>query len=396
MSEPVEEKPLRVFFVAGEASGDSHAASVARELKKLEPDIQIEALGGPKLAAVGAQLTEDFIEHAAMGLLPVLAKLPTFVRIMRETRDYLIQNPPDVVVPVDYPGFNLRLSRMMKAAGIPVCFYVSPQVWAWRPGRIHKIGRSVDHMMVLFDFELELYKKIGTPVTHVGHPLFDSLSAERSKGNLRREIGLKDHEAMVGLLPGSRRQEIRLILPELLLAAQCIYEKRQDVRFVIPVAKASLKHLVDEAIAELGDKGLPLTVIDGRAHEVMKRSRVALTASGTATLELGFYQTPMVIVYKINALSKLVVPLLGLGLIGLVNIIAGRELVREFLDSKDRSKDIAEEALKLLRNGRRRKEVLSGLRRVRQQVGAKGTATRAAQCILEVAREHRKKKQNAS
>lgn len=392
MTASEKNRPLRVFFVAGEASGDSHAASVARELKKLAPDVEIEALGGPKLAAAGARLTEDFIEHAAMGLVPVLAKLPTFVRIMRETRDYLIANPPDVVVPVDYPGFNLRLSRMLKAAKIPVCFYVSPQVWAWRPGRIHKIGRSVDHMMVLFDFETELYEKIGTPVTHVGHPLFDSLSAERPQGNLRKDVGMAPNEAMVGLLPGSRRQEIRLILPELLRSAQHIYKKRQDLHFVIPVAKESLRHLVDDAVKELG-QGLPLTIVDGRAHEVMKSSRVALTASGTATLELGFFQTPMCIVYKINALSKLVVPLLGIGLIGLVNIIAGRELVREFLDSEDRSKDIAEEALKLLRNGRRRKEVLSGLRNVRQRIGNRGTAARAAGCILEVAKKHRRQKE---
>jgi lipid-A-disaccharide synthase len=389
MPEQGEERPLRVFFVAGEASGDSHAAAVARELQALQPNVEIEALGGPKLASVGAKLTEDFIEHAAMGLLPVLAKLPTFIRIMRETRDYLIENPPDVVVPVDYPGFNLRLSRMMKAAQIPVCFYVSPQVWAWRPGRIHKIGRSVDHMMVLFDFETALYEKIGTPVTHVGHPLFDSLLALRPKGNLRKDTGMSPNEAMVGLLPGSRRQEISSILPELLRAAQCIYQKRQDIHFVIPVAKESLRHLVDGAVSQYG-QALPLTVVEGRAHEVMKGSRVALTASGTATLELGFYQTPMVIVYKINALSKMIVPMLGIGLIGLVNIIAGRELVREFLDSRDRSEDIAEEALKLLRNGRRRKEVLSGLRNVRQRIGIRGTAKRAARCILEVAKKHRK------
>lgn len=388
------ERPPYVFLVAGEASGDSHAAAVAREILALNPDARIEALGGPKLEAAGAKLWMDFTEHATMGLFPVLAKLPFFVRTLRETAARLAEDPPDVVVPVDYPGFNLRLARACRARGIPVCFYVSPQVWAWNPRRIHKIGRSVDHMMVLFDFEVELYERIGTPVTHVGHPLFDSLAAEKRQ-NLRSELGLEPKTWIVGLLPGSRLQEVKTILPELLDAARRMYEQRRDIVFALPIARPKLKPLVEAAIADKG-QGLPIRLIDGRAHDVMAGSRVALTASGTATLELAFYGTPMVIVYKVNRIEKVAVPVLGIEMIGLVNIIFGRELCREFLDWRDRSADIAEEGLRLLRDGKRRKEVVTGLREVRRRVGRRGTAGHAARCILEVARALRRTERDSS
>lgn len=384
---------MRVFFVAGEASGDSHAAAVARELRKLEPSVEIEALGGPRLQAEGVTLTEDFVEHATMGLFPVLAKLPTFVRIMRETLAHLKSTRPDVVVPVDYPGFNLRLSRRLKNAGIPVCFYVSPQVWAWNPGRIHKIGRSIDHMMVLFDFETKLYKDIGTPVSFVGHPLFDSLH-DAAKGSLRDELGLDNDTRLVGLLPGSRRQEIQRILPEILRAAHIVYAKRKNLHFALPVAKDSLKAQVLEILEREG-QGLPITVLDGRSHDVMKGSYVVMTASGTATLELAFFKTPMVIIYKVTRFQKLFIPILGIGLIGLVNILYGRELCLEFLDAEDRSEDIAAEVLRLLHPGKRRKAVLNGLKRVRKRIAVRGTATRAAECILEVARRHRAERESS-
>lgn len=377
----------RVFFIAGETSGDRHAAAVAKEIKKLEPAARIAALGGPKLEAAGAELFSglDFTEHAVMGVLPVIKKLPFFLKMRREVLDFLKADPPDVVVPVDYPGFNMRLAQDLKRAQIPVCYYVSPQVWAWRPGRIHKYGRSVDHMMVLFEFEVALYEAIGTPVTHVGHPLFDSLAAERAPSNIRKDMGLEPDQPMVGLLPGSRLKEVRTILPELLGAARIIAAERPDVAFAVPVARASMRGLVDALVAELG-AGLPITVFDGRAHEVMSGARVALTASGTATLELAFYKTPMVIVYKIGRGQKLGLPILGIELIGLVNIIYGRELCLEFLDAADRSADVAAEALRLLKPGKRRKDVISGLRRVCDKVGKRGTARNAAEVVLAVAR----------
>lgn len=384
-------EPLKVFFIAGEASGDAHAASVVRELRGMEPGLEIRALGGPELTNLGVPSRLDFTVHAVMGVIPVLKNLPTFMRLLNETRNEILEWQPDVVVPVDFPGFNLRISRMVKAKGVSVCFYVSPQVWAWSPGRIHKIKRSVDHMMVLFDFEKALYEAIDAPVTFVGHPLFEALSKEHKRSNLRTDLGFKSHEVMVGLLPGSRAREIEGILPELVAAARIIAEKHPEVVFVVPIAGSFLERRVHEIIAERGHD-LRIQTTAGRAHEVMARARVALTASGTATLELAYYLTPMVIVYKVTWLQKRLIPLLNLGYIGLVNILFGKELCLEFLDRRDRSEDIAAEALRLLKNGKRRKEVISGLRHVKQRVAVKGPARRAAKCILGVARRSRAKK----
>jgi len=390
-----EEAPLRIFFSVGEASGDAHAAAVVRALKKIEPSAQIEALGGPELEKAGASLRMDFVEHAAMGLGPVIKKLPTFIRTLLDTTEYLDASRPDVVVPVDYPGFNLRLSKRCRARNIPVCYYVSPQVWAWRPGRIHRIGRCVDHMMVLFDFEVPLYRAIDVPVTFVGHPLFDELSSERLQ-NLRSTLDLPADRPLVGLLPGSRRQEISSILPEILEAAQGVHAKEPNVHFALPVARPSLRPLVD-AICGQRAGGLPLSIFDGHAYEVMRSARAAITASGTATLQLAFFETPMSIVYKIKAWQKqLVLPLLGIGDIGLVNIVAGRRLCAEFLDSGNRAEDIAAETLRLLGRGRRRKQALKGLRAVRKRIGVRGTAERTAKCILKVAREHRRRRELAA
>lgn len=379
-------RPLRVFICAGEHSGDSHGAALAKRLRQRAPDVVLQGLGGPLMREAGVDLALDFVQHAAMGLLPVLKKLRFFSRTLAETAERLRADPPDVLVPIDYPGFNLRLAARARQAGIRVCYYVSPQVWAWRPGRIHRIARSVDHMMTLFPFEVALYERVGVPCTFVGHPLFDELRTRRPSPAFRAGLGLAPDVPLLGLLPGSRRQEVERNLPLQLRAAALVAREEPRVRFAAPVAQPSLRPLVEGLVAEHAP-GLPLSVLDGKASDIARVARAAICASGTATLELLHYECPMVVVYQGTWAQELLVrPLLTTPWIGLVNILGQREVCPEFASARDTSADVARAALGLLGNGKARKRCLSAMRSLRREVDEKGIHGRAADTVLAVAR----------
>lgn len=379
-------RPLRIFISAGEHSGDSHGAALAKRLRQRHPDVQLEGLGGPLMAEAGVKLRMDFVQHAAMGLIPVLKKLRFFNAVLAETVDHLRADPPDVLVPIDYPGFNLRLAARARRSGVRVCYYVSPQVWAWRPGRIHKIARAVDHMMVLFPFEVPLYERVGVPCTFVGHPLFDELRTRKPSPAFRAGLGLAPDVPLLGLLPGSRRQEVERNLPLQLRAAVRVAAADARVRFAIPVAQPSLRPLVEGLVAAHAP-GLPIAVLDGKASDVARVARAAICASGTATLELLHYECPMVIVYQATWAQELLVrPLLITPWIGLVNILAQKEICPEFASARDTSAEVAQAALGLLGSGRARKRCLSAMRALRRAVDQKGIHGRAADTVLSVAR----------
>ncbi|MGE0707603.1 MAG: lipid-A-disaccharide synthase [Planctomycetota bacterium] len=384
----MSERPLRVFLVAGEHSGDSHGAALAKRLRQRDPSIVVEGLGGPLMAEAGVSLAFDFVEHAAMGLLPVLKKLPFFTKTLQDTAARLASDPPDLLVPIDYPGFNLRLSQRAKRAGIPVCYYVSPQVWAWRPGRIHRIARAVDHMMVLFPFERALYEGVGVPCTFVGHPLFDELRTRRPSPAFRDGLGLDPATPVLGLLPGSRQHEVDHNLPLILRAAAKVKERYPEVAFALPLAKESLRPAVEAALA--AHPGLEVPVLPGKASDVARVARAAITVSGTATLELLHYDCPMVIVYQLTAAKVwLKNRLLTTPWVALVNVLAQREVCPEYVVAGDVSDQVAEDALALLRPGRRRKRSLSALKRLREEVDVKGSHGVAADTVLRLAQEAR-------
>ena len=380
----------RVFIVAGEASGDSHGAELVHALKELDPEVRCESLGGPLLDAAGAKSPFDFVAHATMGLFPVLKKLPFFTRTLRETVERLERDPPDVLVPVDYPGFNLRLARRARGLGIPVCYYVSPQVWAWAPWRVKKIARSVDHMMCLFPFEKTFYEGHGVPVTHVGHPIFDALRGEKKIAGFREEVGASPTDPIVALLPGSREKEIEQNLPLMLDAAKAILERAPEARFLVPSANERLRTKIEGLVAA---RALPVTVLDGQAREVARRARVALVTSGTATLELLFHEVPMVVLYRANQLKLDLARrfLLTVKRISLVNILADNQVVDEFVGEDWSSDDVARCAIELLRDGRARKKMLARLHDLKKDVAMSGASKRAAAVVLDVARRHGRK-----
>jgi lipid-A-disaccharide synthase len=387
---PATKRPLRVFISAGEHSGDSHGAALAKRLREREPDIVLQGLGGPLMAAAGVDLVMDFVQHAAMGIIPVLKNLPFFRATLKDTAARLAAEPPDVLVPIDYPGFNLRLAGRARKAGVRVCYYVSPQVWAWRPGRIKRIARLVDHMMVLFPFERALYEAQGVPCTFVGHPLFDELRLRRPSPDFRAaDLNVSPETPLVGLLPGSRRHEVTQNYPWELLAARRLHELEPAARFVTPIAQPDLRPLAEELVAEHAPD-LPLTLVDGKASDVARVARASVTVSGTATLELLHYECPMVIVYRLGrAQTAIKEAILTTPWIALVNVLAQREICPEFVTHKDPTEEVARHLLGLIRPGKARKQSLTRLRNLRREVDVKNQHHRAAEAVLEVARAAR-------
>ncbi len=380
-------RPLRIVLSAGEHSGDAHGAALAKRLRQRDPDVVLEGLGGPLMKAAGVDLWLDFVEHAAMGLLPVLKKLPFFRATLADAAARLAADPPDLLVPVDYPGFNLRLSGRARKAGVPVCYYVSPQVWAWRPGRIHRIARLVDHMMVLLPFEEALYETAGVDATYVGHPLFDELRTRRPSPAFRDGLGLDPATPLLGLLPGSRAHEVERNLPLELRAARLVREGMPEVRLAIPVAKPSLRPAIEGLVAELAPD-LDIAVLDGKASDVARVARAAITVSGTANLELLHYRCPMVVVYQLTRGQEwLKNRLLTTRWVSLVNILAGREICPEYCVSGDVAPQVADDALALLRAGRARKRCLTRMTNLLREVDRKGSHGLAADTVLRVARE---------
>ena len=369
----------RIFFVAGEASGDSHGAHLVQALREAEPGVVCEGLGGKRMAAAGMELHHDLAGKGIMGFIEVLRHYPMLRRVFLDTEARLRNNPPDALVLIDYPGFNIRLAAAVADVGVPIVYYISPQVWAWKRKRVHTLARVTDKMLVIFPFEAPFYEAAGLPCTHVGHPLIDSVARYRDEHPPGENAG----DLLVGLLPGSREQEIRRLLKPMLETARGIREKYPEARFVTPCVDAARAAQV-RAIA--GD--FPLEIReehgDGNAmYAVLSPARFALVASGTATLETALFGVPMLITYKMNpvtyALARLLV---RVDHIGIVNIIAGKRLCPEFLQGAVAAERMLPAALALLEDSPARSEMLAGLEEVRNALGGGGASAAAAREVL--------------
>ena len=373
----------RMLIVAGEVSGDMHGAALVREIHALAPDVQFAGLGGAKMREAGVAILHDLTRHAVVGLAGIAENLAGFIRAYRIITHRLSADPPDAIVLVDFPDFNLMVAEHAARVGVPVIYYVSPQLWAWRTGRVEKIARCVRKMLVFFDFEREFYERHGVDAAFVGHPLLDSMADKldvTDDAGVRRALGLAETGLLVGLLPGSRRKEIKYILPVLLGAAELVRRERPDVRFVLPRAPGITQEQIDRVARKFD---VPFTTVDGRAHDVMIASDLLLICSGTATLEAGLLATPMVATYTGDWLSyTLIGPLIKTRTYALANIAAGEKIVPEYycIDAKPRL--IADSALALLNGG------LAQMRRrlgvIRQKLGQPGASRRAAEEILKL------------
>lgn len=331
-----------VLIVAGEASGDMHAAALVRKLKQRDPGLRVSGIGGSALREAGMEITVDAANLAVVGIIEVITHWRAISAALDAMRRVLREEKPDLLVLVDYAEFNLKLAQTAKECGVPVLFYISPQVWAWRQKRVEKIRDRVDMMAVVFPFEAEFYRKHDVPVRFVGHPLLHAIEPQQPDTS-----SATDRPRTVGLFPGSRKSEIRRLLPTILDAAAILREQEPELRFVLPVAST----LREQDLTEAAGRTLPdwITLMDGTAREAIVQSDVVITASGTATLEIALYGKPMVIVYRVAPLTYAIVSrLLKIDHIGLCNIVAGERVVSELLQKEANPRRIADEIRRYL------------------------------------------------
>ena len=369
-----------VMILAGEASGDAHAAEFVNELLALRPDLQISGMGGKAMTGAGVNLFFDSSIIAVVGLFEVLRHWRDIKRAMAVVRERMEKTRPQLLVLVDYPEFNLKMARHAKSLGIPVLFYISPQIWAWRPKRIHKIGRLIDHMAVIFRFEKQYYEKAGIPVTFVGHPLVGKVTAGVNPAALRARLDIAEDARVVGLFPGSRHSEISRLLPLMFATARRMQAQDSSLRFLLPVAST---RDFDAISRQARASGVDIRVTSDDVYGVIASCDAIVTCSGTVTLEVALLGVPMCIVYKMAPLSFLILKrLVTIPHIGLVNIVAQRAVVRELLQGDASPEAIAQELQHLLDDEDYRATIAEGLEMVRRNLGSGNGALNMAELVL--------------
>jgi lipid-A-disaccharide synthase len=372
----------KVVIVAGETSGDLYGAKLAEAMAALSPQVEFYGIGGSEMEKGEVNLLFSSSELAVVGATEVLEKIGHIWRAWRLMKRFIRDARPQLAVLIDYPGFNLRLAKFLKDNAVPVLYYVSPQVWAWRSGRIKKIAQRVTKMAVILPFEAPLYEQAGVDVEFVGHPLLDILDQGLTREKARRRLDIAADTLFIGLLPGSRGREVKSLLPPLVGAAEILAADFPRARFMIPLAAAIDKDAVQGYIAR---SGLPIEIVVGRAFEVMKAADLLLMASGTATLEGAIAGAPMVIIYRLSLLSYLIGRMLiKVKCIGLANIVVGRRVVPELIQGQVTPQRIALEAKEILQDDARRKEIKDEFGLITDKLGGKGASHRVARIALQM------------
>ncbi|NOK06455.1 MULTISPECIES: lipid-A-disaccharide synthase [Myxococcus] len=374
--------PPRILVVAGEASGDTHAAELVAALRARRPDLTFFGMGGARLAAQGVELLFDAREVSVMGITEVLPRIPRILQILKGLAEAAAERKPDVAILVDIPDFNLRLAKKLKALGIPVAYYVSPMIWAWRRGRVRTIKRLVDRMLCILPFEEDFYREAGVSARYVGSPVVEQVPSPDTATAFRERLGLAKDAPTLALLPGSRMSEIRRLLPDMVGAAKRLSAERPGLQVVVPLAPTIDR---EEITSRFEGSGVTPILVEGRAPEVVGASDAAVVASGTAVLEAGLMQRPLVVVYRVSLITYWVGRLmLKVAFVSLINLLAGRRVVPELLQGEMTPERIAEEVRRVWIPGAPREEMLQGLAEMRGRLGETGAATRAAESVLEL------------
>jgi lipid-A-disaccharide synthase len=367
-----------VMISAGEASGDAHAANLVRALRELNPDIRVKGMGSKKLLAAGCDILVNCDDIGVVGIWEVIKKYRAIKRALNRMQAELVQSPPDLLILVDYQEFNFRLAAKAKALGVKVLFYISPQVWAWRPGRVHSMGEKIDHMAVLFPFEEKFYRDADVPCTFVGHPLVDEVKPNKSRAQCFNDFGLNANGAVVGIFPGSRKNEIKKNLPVQLKAASILKTQRPEIQFILPIASTIDESDLQPFLAT--SKHLSVLAVRDRPYNVIQCCDAIVTASGTATLEIALMGVPNTIVYRVAPLSYWIIKrLMTINDIGLVNIILGKNVVKEFLQGEANPAAIAKEIKRLLEDEDYRRQMITSLNQVRNELGKAGGSRHVAE-----------------
>ncbi|MCE5286590.1 MAG: lipid-A-disaccharide synthase [Pelosinus sp.] len=375
----------KIMFSAGEASGDLHGASVALALKELNADIRIFGMGGQAMQAAGVEIIYDIAELGVIGVAEVIRNLPRLFKVRSLLAEAMEREKPDVLVVIDYAGFNMKLAKIAKAKNIPVVYYISPKFWAWGRWRAKQMINVIERVATIFPFETDLYREIGVNATFVGHPLIDIVKPAMTKEEAYQYFNAQPEKPIVLLMPGSRQQEIVNLLPVMLAAGEKIADKVPDCQFFLPIASTISREMLE---AILNKHQVKVNLTTGHVYDLMNIATAAVAASGTVTLEAAVMNLPTVIIYKVAGLTwALGKMLVKIPYVGLPNIVAGRRILPELLQHEVRPECIAGEIISMLTDGNRKRALARDLAEVRQKLGGAGAVQRVAHTIMEVAQE---------
>ena len=375
-----------ILIIAGEASGDLHASGLIRELLKKRPQLKISCVGGERMESAGASVIVPSRQLSVVGLLEVFSHAGPLCSAFFKIRRWIREKRPDLLVLVDFPEFNLLMAQYAKTFDIPVFYFISPQVWAWRQGRVKKIRRLVDKMAVILPFEEEFYKRFGIDATFVGHPLLDSIDVDSIQDErLRRRLGLDKNNPLICLLPGSRKGEIERHLPIMLESALLLKKKIGELRFLVAANQGTLplvSSIIDAASYPVSDY---IHIVEGETYEAIKASHLCMAASGTVTLETAIIGTPMIVMYKVSTISYLAGKrLIKVPWVSLVNLIANKEVVPELLQDEASPENLANCSYHILNDSSKQKMMKDGFKKVVQSLGSGGVPARTADLVLEL------------
>jgi len=374
-------KSRLVLIVAGEASADLHGSNLVRAMMRLDPGIVFRGIGGRSMETQGVDILVPCSEMAVVGLTEVLPRLRTIAGAYRDLKNILKRDRPDLLILIDYPDFNIMLSGVAKRFGVPVLYYISPQVWAWRRRRVEKLRQRVDRLAVILPFEEAYFRQKGLEAEYVGHPLLDVIPPRIEKNNALRALGMKETYPVVGLLPGSRKEEVVNLLPTMAKTALELRNTFPNLQCLLPRAST----IPEEVIASiLGNHPVEIQVIHGDMHRVLSACDFAFVASGTATLETAMMQVPMVILYRVSPLSYWIgKKVIKVPSIGLPNLVAQKKIVPELIQNEVSTERLTREALSLLGDRERREDMVKDLIKVREKLGSVSASQRTAQIALE-------------
>jgi len=383
MLQPDAEQSRNILIIAGEASGDLHGSNLIKAAAKKHPHLIFFGVGGDKMKAAGCRIIFPSDELSVMGVVEVVRQLPKIYRRFRQLKG-VITGPdrPDLLILIDFPDFNLRLAKVAKAAGVPVLYYISPKVWAWRSGRAKTIAERVDRLALIFPFEAKIYKSLGVQTEYVGNPLLDEFVENQPQGLLRHRLGIEADAQVVGIFPGSRNSELNYILEALVETATLLCNKKPDLKFLVPVAPSLSRDVIEQRFT---GTGLPIHFVEENIYEVAAACNAVLTVSGTVTLQLALVGTPMAILYKVAPLSYAIGKrLIKIEYAGLTNIVAGRGIVREFIQDDADPAMMCAEVMRLLDDEKYIATMCHDLDEVRQLLGEPGCSLRVAGIAAEM------------
>ena len=373
-----------MVIVAGEASGDLHGANLVRAMRRLSPGISFAGIGGKKMEGAGVEILVPSSDMAVVGLTEVFSRFHTIRKALSRLKTTLKKGRPNLLILIDYPDFNLHLAKTAKRLQVPALYYISPQVWAWREGRVRKIRRRIDRMAVILPFEEDFYRERGVSVEYVGHPLLDACPKGLDKKDVALKLGVEGVYPVVGIMPGSRKEEVGNVLPVMVSAVRILKERFPSIRCLLPLAET----IDDEFVRSfLRDSPVEIDILKGDVYEALGACDLVLITSGTATLEAAIMGVPMVIVYRVSSFSSWIGKMMiKVPHIGLVNLVAQDDVVPELIQNDMTSPRLADEALSILEDTQKRMLMITALKKVRESLGTGGASGRAARIAMELMR----------